>query len=79
MAPPPEEVLETVPAPEEAQEVYRIPLSGYTPEQMMRLGVADPKWAQRLTQATKEQLEKVLLEALEEGWFSEDVIEGLLD
>lgn len=79
MAPPPEEVLETAPASEEAQEVYRIPLSGYTPEQIMRLGVADSEWAQRLTQATEEQLEKVLMEAHEEGWFPEDVIDRLID
>jgi superfamily I DNA/RNA helicase len=77
IAPPPDEVLETVSAPEEAQEVFHVPLNGYTPEQIMRLGIPDRDWAERLTKATVEQLNLILGKALDDGWFSEDVIERL--
>jgi superfamily I DNA/RNA helicase len=78
MAPPADEVAETTSAPEEAPEVFHVPLSGYTPEQIMRLGIPDRDWAERLTNATKEQLERILYRALEEDWFPEDVIERLM-
>lgn len=78
MAPPVNEVAETTSAPEEAPEVFHVPLSGYTPEQIMRLGIPDRDWAERLTNATKEQLERILYRALEEDWFPEDVIERLM-
>jgi hypothetical protein len=78
MAPPVNEVAETTSAPEEAPEVFHVPLSGYTPEQIMQLGIPDRDWAERLTNATKEQLERILYRALEEDWFPEDVIERLM-
>jgi superfamily I DNA/RNA helicase len=78
MAPPADEVAETTSAPEETPEVFRVPLRGYTPEQIMRLGIPDRDWAERLTNATKEQLERILYRALEEDWFPEDVIERLM-
>ncbi len=77
ISPPPDEVLETTSVPEEAQEVFHVPLSGYTPEQIMRLGIPDRDWAERLTKATKEQLEQILYKALDDDWFPEDVIERL--
>jgi hypothetical protein len=61
MAPPADEVAETTSAPEEAPEVFHVPLSGYTPEQIMRLGIPDRDWAERLTQATEEQLARILV------------------
>jgi hypothetical protein len=54
------------------------PLSGYTPEQIMRLGIPDRDWAERLTQATEEQLARILVKALDDDWFPEDVIERLM-
>jgi len=78
IAPPAEDAIEATPASEEAPEVFRVPLRGYTPEQIMRLGIPDRDWAERLTNATKEQLERILYRALEEDWFPEDVIERLM-
>jgi superfamily I DNA/RNA helicase len=78
MAPPADEVAETTSAPEEAPEVFHVPLSGYTPEQIMRLGIPDRDWAEQLTQATEEQLARILVKALDDDWFPEDVIERLM-
>jgi superfamily I DNA/RNA helicase len=78
MAPPVNEVAETTSAPEETPEVFRVPLRGYTPEQIMRLGIPDRDWAERLTQATEEQLARILMKALDDDWFPEDVIERLM-
>jgi hypothetical protein len=79
LAPPVEMVTEATPAPEEAPEVFHVPLSGYTPEQIMRLGIPDRDWAERLIQATEEQLERLLDKACDEGWFPQEVIERLID
>ncbi len=78
MAPPPEEVIDSTPAAAEAQVVYRVPFRGYTPEDLMKLGVADRDWAEFLVRATEEQLERTLLQAMDEDWFPEDVIERLM-
>jgi superfamily I DNA/RNA helicase len=78
MAPPADEVAETTSAPEETPEVFRVPLRGYTPEQIMRLGIPDRDWAEQLTQATEEQLARILVKALDDDWFPEDVIERLM-
>jgi superfamily I DNA/RNA helicase len=79
LAPPVEVVTEATPAFEEAPEVFRVPLRGYTPEQIMRLGIPDRDWAERLIQATEEQLERLLDKACDEGWFPQEVIERLID
>jgi superfamily I DNA/RNA helicase len=78
MAPPVNEVAETTSAPEETPEVFRVPLRGYTPEQIMRLGIPDRDWAEQLTQATEEQLARILVKALDDDWFPEDVIARLM-
>jgi hypothetical protein len=78
LAPPVEMVTEATPAPEETPEVFRVPLRGYTPEQIMRLGIPDRDWAEQLTQATEEQLARILVKALDDDWFPEDVIERLM-
>lgn len=78
IAPPVDEAIEATAAPDEASAAFHAPLSGYTPEQIMRLGIPDRDWAEQLTKATKEQLERILEQALEDDWFPEDVIERLL-
>ncbi|MCL6533151.1 MAG: DEAD/DEAH box helicase [Armatimonadetes bacterium] len=78
IAPPISEVVEQVETVPETTQVFRVPLSGYTPEQIMRLGVPED-WAKHLVQATEEQLGSLLNQALGEGWMPEDVIERLDD
>ncbi len=78
-APPAAEVVEAVVEPPESATVYRCPLSGYTPDQIMRLGVPNRDWAEVFTQATEERFEQLLAQALSEGWFPEEVIERLFD
>lgn len=78
IAPPVDEAIAAPATPDEASAVFHAPLSGYTPEQIMRLGIPDRAWAERLTQATEEQLERILVQALDDDWFPEDVIERLI-
>ena len=78
IAPPVDEAIAAPATPDEASAVFHAPLSGYTPEQIMRLGIPDRDWAERLTQATEEQLERILERALDDDWFPEDVIERLI-
>lgn len=78
-APPVAEVIEAITASTESATVYRRPLSGYTPEQIMRLGVPDRDWAEVFTQATEDRLVQLLDQARREDWFPEDVTERLFD
>ena len=78
-APPVAEVVETTAIDSDAQPAYRRPLSGYTPEQIIRLGIPDRDWAMVFTHATEERLEQLLSQAISEEWFPEEVIERLID
>lgn len=78
IAPPVKEVVEQVEAVPETTQGFRVPLGGYTPEEIMRLGVPED-WAQHLVQATEEELNRLLTRAMEEDWMPEDVIERLFD
>ncbi|MCS6918550.1 MAG: UvrD-helicase domain-containing protein [Fimbriimonadales bacterium] len=79
LAPPVAEVRDTIATAQTPEQVFRRPLSGYTAEQMMRLGIPNRDWAELLIQATEEQLEQILQQALDEDWLPEDVIERVMD
>lgn len=79
LAPPAAEVAAVEPRPASSEIVFRRPLSGYTPEQIMRLGIPNRDWAELLIGATEEQLYQLIQQAIDEDWFPEDVLERLLD
>lgn len=79
LAPPIAEIREAIPAVQSPEQVFRRPLSGYAVEQIMRLGIPNRDWAELLIQATEEQLDRILQQALDEDWLPEEVIERVMD
>ncbi len=78
LAPPIAEIREAIPDVQLHEQAFRRPLSGYTAEQIMRLGILNRDWAELLIQATEEQLEQILQKALDEDWLPEEAIERVM-
>ncbi|GIV11198.1 MAG: DNA helicase [Fimbriimonadales bacterium] len=75
-APLPDET-ETPVAADEPKTASVRPLKGYKPEQLVCLGLP-AEWAKKLVDLTKEQLDTLLLQAMDEDWFDTEVIERVI-